>query len=228
MPTLEDKEFGTITVRKTSSSRSMKATVAPNGTLRISVPSYTPMFMIRRMIAGSRDELRTLLDSRPKLVLSDGMQIGKSHTLLIRSAPTRSVKRSGNQLLLSLAPGDSLEDPETIDKVRTHILAILRREAKHHLPHRIRYLADTYGFEYTSLRFTHASSRWGSCNSKKAISLNIALMNLPYELIDYVLIHELSHTKHLDHSERFWKEVGRVDIEYLVHRKQLKRYNPGI
>lgn len=228
MATIEDKEFGTITVRRAARSSSMRATVAPNGTLRVSVPSYAPLFMVKRMIMSSRLELRRLLDSRPTLVLTDGMRIGKSHTLLIKQGSTLSVKRTGLHVIVTLPPDASSHDAEIIDMVRTQIRAILRKEAKAHLPKRIAFLAEQHGFTYSSLRFTHASSRWGSCNNKQAISLNIALMNIPFDLMDYVLIHELAHTKHLNHSKVFWSEVERVDPDYKAHRTQLKRYNPAI
>lgn len=206
----------------------MRATVAPSGTLRLSVPSYAPLFMVKRMIASSRSDLRRLLETRPALHLTDGMSIGKSHTLLIKEGPTLSVKRTGLRVVATLAPGVRSDDPAVIDLVRTQIRAIMRKEAKAHLPKRIAYIAEQHGFTYSSLRFTHASSRWGSCNDKQAISLNIALMNLPFELMDYVLIHELAHTKHLNHSKDFWNEVGRVDPDYKTHRAQLKRYNPAV
>jgi predicted metal-dependent hydrolase len=156
------------------------------------------------------------------------MQVGKSHTLVIREGITRSIKRQGLQLIVTLGPGESGEDRDVIDDVRSHMRTILRKEAKAHLPKRISHLADIHGFTFSSLRFTHASSRWGSCNSNKAISLNIALMNLPFELIDYVLLHELAHTKHLNHSKSFWDEVARTDNKFALHRRELKRYNPAI
>jgi predicted metal-dependent hydrolase len=228
MPTIDDKEFGVIQVRRTANSRSMKATVATNGSLRVSIPSLTPLFMVKRMIASSRPQLRELLNTHPQLMLSDGMSIGKSHSLLVRGGATRSVRLSGQQLQLTLGPADRLSDREIVDLVRGHVIRILRREAKAHLPRRLRFVADRLGFDYTSLRFTHASTRWGSCNHNKAISLNIALMNLPFELIDYVLIHELAHTIHLDHSTRFWAVVEAADPQYKRHRKQLKSFNPGV
>jgi predicted metal-dependent hydrolase len=228
MATIEDKEFGTITVRRVSRSSSMRATVAPSGSLRLSVPSYAPLFMVKRMIASSRSELRRLLDTRPALRLSDGMSIGKSHTLLVKRGAATSVKRTGLHVIATLGPGDSSDDPVIVDMVRTQMRAILRKEAKAHLPKRIAYLAQQHGFTYSSLRFTHASSRWGSCNNKQAISLNIALMNLPFELMDYVLIHELAHTEHLNHSKDFWNEVERVDPDFRSHRTQLKQYNPAV
>lgn len=206
----------------------MKATVAPNGSLRVSVPTYAPLFMVKRMIASSRNELRSLLETRPPLTLENGMTIGKSHTLVVRHTSAKSIRRERLQLIVSLGAEDSLLEPDLVKEVRTHIQAILRKEAKAHLPRRIRHLADTFGFEYSSLRFTHASSRWGSCNSKHAISLNIALMALPFELIDYVLLHELSHTKQLNHSAAFWNEVEKADPDYKIHRKMLKQYNPGL
>lgn len=206
----------------------MRATVAPNGTLRVSVPSYAPLFMVKRMITSSRLELRKLLESRPTLVLVDGMRIGKSHTLLIRQGPALSVKRTGLHVIATLPPEVSTQDTAVVDTIRTQIRAILRKEAKAHLPKRIAFLAQQHGFAYSSLRFTHASSRWGSCNNMQAISLNIALMNIPFELLDYVLIHELAHTKHLNHSKDFWSEVERADPDFKAHRTQLKQYNPAV
>ena len=180
------------------------------------------------MIAGSRTELRKLLETRPTLMLTDGMTIGKSHTLVVMSGTSASVRKQGLQIIVTLLPGTTMDDPDTITAVRAQILIALRKEAKSHLPMRLKYLADKFDFTFSSVRFTHASSRWGSCNDKQAISLNIALMNLPFELIDYVLLHELSHTKHLNHSAAFWAEVARTDPSYLQHRKQLKHYNPHV
>lgn len=229
MPTITDSEFGEITIRKSGQSNSMKATIAPSGQLRISIPLYVPLFVVKRMIATSRTELRRLLETRPVITLADGMLLGKSHSLHVRSnSPEHSLRRKNNLLVLALTKYESIHDKKIVNEVRAQIQAILRREAKHHLPHRLKHLAHTNGFTYTDLRFTHASTRWGSCNSKKAISLNIALMNLPFELIDYVLIHELCHTKHLNHSPAFWDEVAAIDPNYKAHRKQLKTRNPAI
>ena len=206
----------------------MRASVAPNGTLRISVPAYTPLFVVRRMVSSSRDNLRRLMERHPKITLTDGMMIGKTHTLVVRTGQTFGVRRTGKQVVVTLTTDESLNDGHVVEAVRSYMRTILRQQAKELLPGRIRHLADMHGFEFSSLRFTHASSRWGSCNSKKAISLNIALMKLPFELIDYVLIHELAHTVELNHSSAFWRTVETADPSFKRHRAELKRYDPVI
>lgn len=228
MPIIEDKEFGRITVRRSARSSAMRVTMASNGTLRISAPSYAPIFMVKRMIASSRDQLRKLLEAHPRIELSDGMAIGKSHHLLIRKATTINLTRTGTQLLLSVPPAQSLDHPEVVELAKKHIISALKREAKHYLPRRLEWIAKEHGHEYTKVRFSHASGRWGSCNSKGVISLNIALMNLSYELIDYVIMHELAHTRHMNHSSLFWAEVEHMDSDYKMHRTLIKKHSPSI
>ena len=228
MPIINDKEFGDITIRRSAKSSSMRVSIAPNGTLRVSAPSYAPLFMVKRMIASSREELRLLRNRHPKLELRDGMSIGKSHSLLVRPETALRVTRQQQQIIVHLPADKNLSDDDVVAATRVQIIAALRREAKHYLPKRLDYLASQHGFSYKSVRFSHASGRWGSCNHLKAISLNIALMNLPFELIDYVIIHELSHTVHLDHSAAFWQMVATADPDFKAHRKLVKAYSPSV
>ena len=230
MPVITDDEFGPITVRRSSRSSHVKISVAPNGTLRASLPLYAPLFMLKRLIKSSRDELRTMIEGqRPSYDLHDGMAIGKSHTLVV--SPTRSnltVTRHKQQIIVAL-PGDmTLNDPQVVAKVREVIIPALRIEAKSYLPKRLAFLARDMECEYERVRFSHASGRWGSCSSSGTISLNIALMKLPHELIDYVLIHELCHTKQMNHSDEFWRLVATEDPSYKLHRKALKLHTPSI
>lgn len=228
MPVLEDSEFGKITIRKTSGRSAVRFSVAPNGSLRMSVPAYVPMFLIKRSIESSRPSLRELRNSQQTLSIHDGMTVGKSHSLHIRRGSRRQTNLDGTRIVITLQQSDDLQSPEAIAYTKPAILKALRKEAKAYLPKRLSTLSKQHDLTYSAVRFSHASSRWGSCNHKQSISLNIALMTLPFELIDYVLNHELAHTKHMDHSSKFWALVANADPQYLVHKKALKKHSPAI
>ena len=113
-------------------------------------------------------------------------------------------------------------------KARDYQKKVLMKKAREYLPYRLEYLAKRYGYKYNKCRLSHANTRWGSCSSNKTISLNIGLMKVPEVLRDYVILHELAHLNHMDHSRAFWAEVGEHDPKYKMHEKKLKMFNPGV
>ncbi|MDN5275808.1 MAG: hypothetical protein JWN33_457 [Candidatus Saccharibacteria bacterium] len=231
MSIITDEEFGKITIRRSARATQVRIRVAPDGTLRASLPLYAPLWVVKRLIKSSRDQLRSLIKaSRPSLKVEDGMRIGKSHSLLVtRTHGEKSkVSRTKQHIIVELAGHDELTDGHIEKEVRDMIIDTLRKEAKSYLPRRLQYLADQMGMHYERVRFSHASSRWGSCSSTGTISLNIALMKLPFELIDYVIVHELAHTQHMDHSKAFWQLVLAMDPHYIQHRRLLGKETPSI
>lgn len=205
--------------------------MAPDGRLRASLPLYAPVFLVKRLINNSRQELRAMLNEQQSQThYSNGMPIGKSHSLIVM--PTSSaevrIKRQGQRLIVSLPQDKDLNDPGVAQIIRDEVIKTLRREAKSYLPKRLAWLARDGKWSYQRVRFSHASGRWGSCSSNGTISLNIALMKLPFELIDYVLIHELSHTIEMNHSQAFWDLVETADPNCKAHRRAIKDYTPSI
>jgi len=229
MPSIHDEEFGTISVRRSARATQVKLRVAPDGTLKASMPMYAPLFLLKRLVKASRSQLRGMIEqARPVAHYYDGQQIGKSHTLLVRPASTLSVERSKQHIIVHLPSNATLADTAVVRAIRDGVIGALRIEAKSYLPKRLAYVAQRYGFHYEKVRFSHASSRWGSCSSTGTISLNIALMKLPFELIDYVIIHELAHTQQMNHSQEFWNLVAQGDPHYKQHRKLLKAETPSL
>jgi predicted metal-dependent hydrolase len=106
----------------------------------------------------------------------------------------------------------------------------LTRKAEEHLIHWLKRVSDQTGLVYTSTSIRQQQTRWGSCSSRRSIGLNARLLFLPPELVTYVLVHELCHTKHLNHSPKFWRMVEFYLPDYRQLDRQLRdgaQYIPG-
>ena len=230
MTIITDEEFGEIVVKKRSLAKSVSLKIAPDGRIQITMPPYAPLLAAKALIKTSRKQIRELASQyREKLSYTENQQIGKSHNLLIQTTTKpSSVKIVGTQILAEINEAESVESVTNQQLIRSKILVALRKEAKSYLPRRLSFLAKEHGFSFARSKITHSSSRWGSCSSSGTISLNIGMMNLPFELIDYVIIHELCHTRHMNHSTKFWDEVSKFDPHYKIHRNELKKYSPYI
>jgi predicted metal-dependent hydrolase len=101
---------------------------------------------------------------------------------------------------------------------------IENRTAYNKLAGRIEELAAKHGLTYGKLRIRKNKAQWGSCSRKNNISLNIKLALLPAELIDYVMLHELTHTRLKNHSGRFWAELDRFFGDARAVDARLKEY----
>ena len=101
---------------------------------------------------------------------------------------------------------------------------IKREEAREKLGNRLSELAQKHNFQYNRVSIRNQKTRWGSCSSKDNISLNMKLLHLPEHLIDYVLLHELVHTRVKNHSKSFWDELETVVPNARSIDKQLREY----
>lgn len=97
-------------------------------------------------------------------------------------------------------------------------------QAKIYLPLRLSELAKQHQFNYQQCKVRHAKSRWGSCSSLGVINLNAALILMPVELMEYVLLHELCHTRQMNHSDKFWAEMYAVDSECKSNRQAVQQF----
>jgi predicted metal-dependent hydrolase len=228
MPEFHDQVLGKVIVSRGRSSKYVRLGVTTAGDIKVSAPLFTPMYFIKNFVKKSRAEVSNMI-SQYRTSYSRDETIGKSHSLVINSTdqPTAVVYKKPH-IIVSLNQNDDISSENIQSEIRTLVVKALRIEAKAYLPRRLEHIANSHGFEYSNLRFSHAKGRWGSCNNDGTISLNIALMKLPFEIIDYVIIHELAHTKYLNHSKEFWDQVEICDPHYKTHRKTLKNHSPHI
>ena len=98
----------------------------------------------------------------------------------------------------------------------------LKKRAALVIPERVAHFAPLVGVDYGSITIRSQKTRWGSCSSKGNLNFNCLLLLAPPEVLDYVVVHELCHRKQMNHSPRFWAEVGRVLPDYKIRVKWLK------
>ncbi len=103
-------------------------------------------------------------------------------------------------------------------------LSIDKVKAKRQIINRLRQLARQYGFAFNRVSVRNQRTRWGSCSAKGNISLNIKLVALPPELRDYVMLHELVHTRIHNHSRKFWRELDKYVRDGKARARKLIEY----
>ena len=226
--TINDQEFGAITIRRSRLARNVRLKVSQNGLVSISMPKYAPLYLAQRLLEQAREQVRTNLTqtNQELTLLNDGDLIGKSHRLQISEGSELASRLADMTLQVTLPSGMPVHSPKAQMYIKKAALKALKKQAQAYLTRRLAMLAHEFGFSYKNIRFSNAGTRWGSCSTTGTISMNIWLMQLPFELIDYVLIHELCHTREMNHSPKFWWHVQMILPNYKLLKKQLKDWHP--
>jgi len=114
---------------------------------------------------------------------------------------------------------------EKKQKIDAKDIETLRLKAKNYIPERVKQLSEKHNLSYNRIFIKNLKSRWGSCSAKNNINLNLHLMSLPEKLIDYVILHELAHTKEKNHGKNFWNLLISLVVEARELNKELKKYS---
>jgi predicted metal-dependent hydrolase len=218
-----------VKIFKRKGNRSMRLSVTANGDVRVSIPTWVPYAAGVDFARKKKTWILAQRSKQPAGLLVEGQAIGKAHRLSF--VAEHSVLKPTARLVdttivirhpFALAP-DSPAVQQTAAKAA---LEALRAQASHLLPQRLQSLAKTHGYIYSSVNIKQLKSRWGSCDQSKNITLNLFLMQLPWECIDYVLMHELAHTEVMRHGQPFWDEMERHMPNVQQLRKHLRAYQP--
>jgi len=119
----------------------------------------------------------------------------------------------------------NIQNKELCKKLLIHWLKDL---AKIHLTHQLKKVSEQTQLPCNKITIRDQQTRWGSCTKEKNISLNYKLLFLPEHLASHIFIHELCHTIHLNHSDRFWKLVEKFDSNWQEHRAAIRKINEWI
>lgn len=221
---------GDITLVKRAQSRSLRLTVTPGG-VRVSMPRWTPYGAGEAFARKHLDWIQAELAKQTTPHLAAGQTIGKLHRLRFEQVPSSqaaTARVTATEVIVRLHPGETSADAIVQERAGKACIRALRREAERLLPPRLNALSEKHGRPYASVAIKQLKRRWGSCDSKRNIALNLFLMELPWEQIDYVLLHELAHTVEMNHSEAFWHELTAMQPRARDIARAVRRHQPAL
>lgn len=210
-----------------SKRRTLALIVEKNGTITVRAPMRMSEKIIQEFVASHANwaekkqaEMRAMPPVQPKQY-----RPGETFLYLGREYALELVQDQKKKLVLN----DRFLLAESARKNAEQVFRDwYRQQARSIISERIKLFADKHGFHYNRIRITSARSRWGSCSSKGTLSFSWRLIQTPLEVVDYVVIHELAHTVHHNHSKRFWELVEKILPDYKNRRKHLKQYGQQI
>lgn len=216
--------------------------VGPDG-LVVRAPRWTPIYEVEAALQAKAPWItRKLGETRERQARREGARIdwrdGASFpylggTLVVALDPGHVFTQAGAQLEASHMGGERAPDavrrlyvalPHSASpqQLRDSVQAWLMRQAQSHFKQRLDHFAPLLQVQWKRMSLSNASTRWGSAKSDGSIRLNWRLMHYTPSVVDYVVAHELSHLRVMDHSARFWQTVESVVPDYAQVRNQLK------
>lgn len=216
--------------------RTIGLSVGPDG-LSVSAPRWTPVGEVEALLHDKAgwvlEKLRRAREragelERSRTVWADGAELDfLGQRLRLMLDPAHGFAQVGAVLEPAAdGPGTlrlGLAGNASEAQIRDAAQAWLMRQAKRVFAERLDLFAPQLGVRYEKLRLSSAGTRWGSASADGTIRLNWRLIHLRMEMVDYVVVHELSHLRHMDHSPQFWDVVASVMPDHIERRKALKR-----
>lgn len=221
-----------VTLFKSTRAKSLNITIKPFTGVRVSVPLSVSFekakTAVKQRMGWVKNHLSKIQKAEDKFSIFTESTIFKTrdHQLKLKGAdvdkPKSIIKDGKINVLIPIKT--EITNAEVQLEIRKGIERAWRVEAKEHLPNRVKELAKKYNFKYKRVSIRNAKTRWGSCSKDNNINLSLHLMRLPNYLIDYVILHELSHTKIKNHSKDFWHLLDTVSGNAKRLDREVKDY----
>ena len=226
---ISDKDFGKIHFVVRRSARNITMRVKEDG-LHVTTPPYRSITALLEAIAPFRERLRNVCSEvKPKPFDLNFSIEAECFRLKLETSPLKNFTVSmRDETVVIACPAHA---DFTTDRVQTlvknAVMRAMRKKAEEYLPPLVQYWSSLFDLPYNKVTISKARSRWGSCSSKRDISLSFYLMLWPAHLMDYVILHELAHTREMNHGPEFWELLNQLtDGKALALRKELRMHRP--
>lgn len=230
---IDVEPVGQVVLVRNERSRYFRLRVKPNGHAHVSMPilaSESKAVDFVKSKAAWIQEQQQKLKTGLTVFGQDSSFRTKFHQLRIVKVKQGNVSNFiGSGIIQINIPEKYDHQHSSIQQfIRRTLVEVMRHEAKVYLPLRLKELATKHQFQFEKVFVKHVKSRWGSCSHTNNINLNVHLMRLPDHLTDYVLLHELAHTREKNHSQDFWDLLESVCPNSKQLDKELKKYHVDI
>ena len=224
---IPDADFGQIIIHSRINAKNISIRTKPDG-LHIIVPPYT---LATKVMAVVEEYRPRLLENWQRVIpqaIDFNFRIDTPcfRLRLEQGKLSHFTIRTTDEGITIFCPRDvDFTQKPVQELLRNAIIRALKKTAQTYLPPLLKELAEHYGFQYRKVKITGSKSRWGSCSTTGSINLSCYLMLLPPHLMDYVLLHELTHTREMNHGPRFWEILDSM-TEGQAHalRAELRNY----
>jgi len=218
-------EIGEVSFQQHKKSRSIRIHIS-GSRVKVTYPYSVPIVMAKQYVQSKKNWILT--NKKNTQIFSSGDLIGKSHKLVIHKSQNNSIrsKITEDEVLIFIPEELNIKSIKAQEFIQKKIELVLKTQSEELITSRLSDIAFENGLDYKSVLYKKLKRRWGSCDNKKNLVFNIYLVQLPWELIDYVIAHELAHTKQMNHSAKFWDEVSNINPRYKTDRKELKEHPP--
>lgn len=228
----EDDDFGTVLVKENAKARSVIFKFV-QGELKITVPPRCTKKELLQILDKHRAVLIEKMAKAKPIVALDEASTLKTNRFSVKIFRTERAdfyfSRKEGVLYIACPQKTDFGRQAVRDLLVKGIERYLRSDAKLYLPERLKTLADRHGLTFSEVKINSSKTRWGSCSGRKSINLSFYLMLLPLHLIDYVLLHELTHTLEMNHSPRFWAKLDEfAQSKSNLLRRELRNYRTGL
>ncbi len=228
--------IGPVRVSWRQGLRSMRISLRPFDTVHLSLPIHLNMDEGKKFLIRKKEWIRK---TRKKILITEGRRSFFDESSVFRTAhhSLKIIKGDYRSLFSFVKDGVimvgipsvmAMSEPVIQEVIRQAIVRALWMEAREYLPGRVAELAQRYKFRPGIVTLRNNRTRWGSCNTKGDISLNIHLMRLPSRIADYVILHELVHTVFPHHQSAFWNMLTDICSEARILERELKQYHTQI
>ena len=226
--------IGKVNISKKRRVKRVSIRITPEGTVKVVIPTWVAyqeglLFLEKKKSWVLKTLDRMQQEKPPDRTFHPGDNaFTRHHRLFLKPIHTdRIIGKIQERITTVTYPLNlSVYNPQLKEMINRIYTETLRVEARRYLPERVNQLATQHGYTYRKVFVKNMKTRWGSCSSALNINLNIHLMQLPSHLIDYVILHELTHTVHKNHGTGFWQELDKITGKAKMLDKELK--NTGL